>query len=113
MNKDKNQFTYKISKLIPEEHRILMIETLLGTSGILTQFIINNLKIKTLPDEIKYACALTANNILNLISDKEKIDFENMSEKSFEMSEQIQESIYRRMKYVVEELYKNFQENDL
>lgn len=110
--KKEDQFANKIKRLIPDEnHRLNMIMTLLGTSGMLTEFVMTCGDVSKLPIDVKYACALTSANMIAFISDGKRGIFKDMDE-PYEMGEQTQERIYRKMKWIIEELYKFIQENE-
>lgn len=108
------KFADKVRRLIPDEdQRILMIMTLLGASGVLAEYVIKNYNINDIPLEVSYACALTASNMLSMISDAEILTFKDISEDTYGMGEQTQERLYRIMKEIVEELYKSLKEEEI
>ena len=89
-----------------------MITTLLGMSGVLTEFVMTHHNVDKLPIEIQYACANVAGNMVAFISDGERAQFKNLEDYPYEMGEQTQERIYRKMKWIVEHLYHAFQESE-
>jgi len=106
----------KLKKILPDEaSQILMIETLLGMSGVLCEYImetsIKKDNFKYLPVNVQYACANITANLIAFISDGElgKVDLSNFGD---EIGEQTQESIYRKMKWIIEEVHKYLQENE-
>ncbi len=73
MDNSIENFKEILRKKIPsEEEKMSMILTLMGCAGHLTEFIAKNYDIKKLPIEIKYACALTAGNMLALLTGEMK-----------------------------------------
>ncbi len=113
MDNSNESLQKKIDKKIPENiQKIDMILTLLGIAGCLTDFVVTNNPINKLPDMVRYVCALTAGNMLALLSDEEKIRFKNLDSKEFGLGEQTQEVIYRKMKFVIETLYHQLQEDE-
>jgi len=108
---DVDKFTEKLKRSIPEEHRINFIVTSMGVSANLVQFIMDNHNISDMPPMVQYCCAICANHMLIITSDGENIIPVNVEEK-YKMGEQTQEGIYRKMKWVVEQLYKYIQERE-
>lgn len=103
----------KIKKLIPDDdQRVLMIMTLMGMSATLVEFILQEYKAEELPLMIKYACAMICGNMIALISDGKDAIFKNIEDHPYEMGEQTQERIYRKMKWVIEMLYENIKEEE-
>jgi hypothetical protein len=113
MKEEDRLFITKVKKLIPEdEQRILMLTTLLGMSGVLAEFVMTENKVKDLPIIIQYACANIAGNMVAFISDGQRAQFKNLEDYPYEMGEQTQERIYRKMKWIVESLYESIQEKE-
>ena len=113
MNTNDDQFINKIKKAIPdEENRILLIATLLGTGGCLIEFIMQNCDPSRLPVAVRYACSITAGNLMAFISDDDDIKAIDMTKEHYVMSEQTQETIYRKMKWIVEKLYESIHKNE-
>lgn len=115
---DDRLFITKIKNILPtDDERTMMICTLLGTSGVLSEYImqdsIDKRNIEQLPIMVKYACAIICGNMIALISDGKKGNIKNLGhDEYYKMGEQTQEIIYRKMKWVVETLYKDIQENE-
>jgi hypothetical protein len=115
MNKDQ-VMKNKLKKILPDEDsKILMIQTLLGMSTVLCKYImetsIKKGTYKELPITVQYACANISANMIAFLSDGErgKVD---LSDFGNEIGEQTQENIYRKMKWIIEEVHKNLQENE-
>ena len=115
---DEDTVIKRIEKILPDDNRKMqMLLTLFGVSGVLTEHIITE-AIKTdsvgeLPAMVAYAVALISANMITLMEDNysgEIADYIDLSQHT--MSEQGQEAIYRKMKYVVEMLYKSIQEKE-
>lgn len=104
----------KIKRCLPEEADVYeMIATLLGMSGCIVQFIADNFDVKNMPIEVRYACANIAGNLLSFTSDGKKRKFVQMGgSHDYEMPEQIQEQIYRKMKYIIEILYEKLKADE-
>lgn len=113
INEENEKFTDKIKKLVPDDdQRNLFIATLLGTSAVLAEFIMTNIGLKDLSIDVKYACALTAANMVAFITDGEKGKIVEMEQTNYEMGEQTQERIYRKMKWIIEKLHNDIQEQE-
>lgn len=112
-SKEDENFLVRIDKIVPRnEDKCLLILTLLGASASTIEFITNEHNIKNIPIEIRYACAVLAGNIKSFMKNQ-PIEFINFPhEKEYIMSEQKEERIYRKMKYIVEMMYKNLEEEE-
>lgn len=68
----------RLQQICPsKELKILMIETLLGTGYVLTNFIRENIEVDKLTIDAAYACALVASNLMCLLGGKgNSLDFQ-------------------------------------
>ena len=110
-------FIAKIEKLLPDEkQRTLFIATLLGSAGLLVEFVMERALeekvIAKLPHPVAYAISLISANMIALISDGEMAQIKDLQDGEYEMGEQTQERIYRKMKWIIETLYHELQERD-
>ncbi len=108
-------FINKIKKLIPfDQDRCLVLLTLTACSAIFSEFIMEKYqkRLHKLPLEIKHACALASSNMIAFLSDGEDAEMIDVADIEYKMSEQTQEDMFRRMKFIIETLYKDLQEND-
>ena len=104
-------FRYKIDKIFSTHfQKTSAIISLLGCAGVM----IDNLDTndKNLPMEAKYACALVASTLLACISDTPRLTMQ-MQDSPYAMSEQTQESIHRRMKQVITEIYNSLEADEV
>lgn len=110
----------KIYKNFPEDkEKANFICTLLGTSGNLTQFVMEKHHPSEIPLAIQYSILITSMNMMGLFGDGltfEKVDLGEI-EDDFKISEQGQEHIYRKMKRAVDLIVEQFKkmeaENEL
>lgn len=77
MNNHK-QAREKLERILPlKSQKVLMIETLLGTGYVLTNFIRENIEVDKLTIDAAYACALVASNLMCLLGRKgDSLDFQ-------------------------------------
>lgn len=110
-----NDVIIKVRKMLPnEKQKCLMIGSLLGVAGVLVQYVMeeNKERLDKMPELVKYACAMVAGNMLAFISDKPEKKMVNLNDPEFRLGEQIEENIFRKMKWVIETLYKDLQDYD-
>jgi hypothetical protein len=114
-DREYDQFVNKIARKVPkEEDRILLLVTMLGAAGILVDYLMTTASKNQTPppNEVKYVCALICGNLISLTSDSEHVKSVDLGSNPYVMGEQTQEGIYRKMKWAIEELYKQIQENE-
>ena len=102
----------KISEGLPtDEDKLQMILTLMGVGAYLTKFIVDHTYQKTWDVKTRYAMALIAGNMFAFFSNEplEKLDLHSAED---DISEQTEEAIYRKLKTVVEILYKSLKEDE-
>lgn len=110
-----NDVIIKVKQMLPnEKDKCLMVGSLLGVAGVLVQYVMeeNKDRLHKVPELIKYACAMVAGNMMAFISDAPEKKMVNLNDPAFKMHEQIEENIYRKMKWVIEKLYMDLQENE-
>lgn len=110
-----NDVIIKVRQMLPnEKQKCLMVGSLLGVAGVLVQYVMeeNKERLDKMPELIKYACAMVAGNMLAFISDKPEKKMVNLNDPEFRLGEQIEENIFRKMKWVIETLYKDLQDYD-
>lgn len=117
LNDQDRTFVQRVNrKLKGSDEKSMMIITLLGMGTFLTRYIVETDKLNNAPVDVKYCMATITANLLAMISDNPNVNIQNMSSdnpiNTALMSEQTQEIIYRRAKYVITELYKSIQEKE-
>ena len=99
-------------KLKTDDDRCLCLVTMIGVAGVIITYLSHNTTVSDLPITVRYACAIAAANLMSLTSDGET-EMKNLAiTGDYKMSEQTQEAIYRRMKWIVETLYHQIQEEE-
>ncbi len=110
-----NELHKKIKNVLKTDfEKCSMILTLLGASGIMAKFISEKHgHISRVPVEVRYAMALTANNMLAIINNEKEVrSYHFPEEKELQVTEQQEEAIFRKMKAVVEYLYDQLQKEE-
>jgi hypothetical protein len=115
-----DNFIEKVKKILPtEELRFKMLITLIGMSGVIAEFLMEETietdRVAKIPPSVRYALTCIAGNMIAFTSDNRSklmdlssIDLDN----GYLMSEQTQERIYREMKLIVETLYFNLKQEE-
>ncbi len=114
-NEDDHKLHARIKSIVPEENdKCALIITLLGASANLAEFIAHKFTFREdIPVNIKYALAIIASNLMVFMSGNKECEFIVVETKpEDDLGEQTEERVYRKMKYIVEELYKSIQEKD-
>ncbi len=105
------EFQKKIHEMVPNvDDKIRLISTLLGAGGQICEHLRKTGALDSAPIHIKYFCSIIVGNILAFITDGHKGGL--VMDKQFPQieNESEQEYIYRKFKYVIEELYESLQE---
>lgn len=90
-----------------------MIATLLGSGGTLLALVQDRIDMNDLNDHEKYACALIAGNLMTFSSDNTNVDFTHFPmDNEYKIGEQAQESIFRKLRLVIKNLYKLIEDKE-
>ena len=114
-DEDDHKLHARIHAILPtEDEKCAMLATLMGMSGLLTEFVADTVPPKKIPDIVKYAMAISAGNLMAFVRGEkiaERFKF-NMDLNRNDLGEQKEELIYRKMKFVVKMLHKEIVEEE-
>lgn len=91
-----------------------LICTLLGSAASLTEFIMAHHNPRDIPMNVQYSIMITSINMIGVIGDG--IEFEKVKMEDhvdFKISEQSQETIFRKMKKAVDLIIENFKKYEV
>lgn len=100
-----NEFAERLGKILDtDEKKIMMIISMMGMSGVLAKYISETIRINSTPNIVKYAITSTAYHIMLFSSGVcESATIHDIGNE-LQFSEQDEESIYRKMKFVLNKL---------